>query len=305
MLKHPELLFETNQEGVEYVKTNNRYAFLMESTSIEYNTMRECNLAKVGSTLDEKGYGIAMRKNWAYRDNFNHALLELQEQGELEKLKRKWWNEMGANLCSTKKEQADAQPLKLENLGGIYIVLIVGSVMAMIHGIISWMGFVYRKAKSHKVGLKVAFKEELKFVLEFTTYNRDLKSANSVYSPSRNSSCTIESMEGDNDMEKNKKEQADAQPLKLENLGGIYIVLIVGSVMAMIHGIISWMGFVYRKAKSHKVGLKVAFKEELKFVLEFTTYNRDLKSANSVYSPSRNSSCTIESMEGDNDMEKN
>lgn len=63
LTKNPHLLTETNQEGVENVKKNNRYAFLMESTSIEYNTMRECNLAKVGQTLDEKGYGIAMRKS--------------------------------------------------------------------------------------------------------------------------------------------------------------------------------------------------------------------------------------------------
>lgn len=63
MEKHPEFLFDSNQEGVENVKKNNRYAFLMESTSIEYNTVRECNLAKVGQTLDEKGYGIAMRKS--------------------------------------------------------------------------------------------------------------------------------------------------------------------------------------------------------------------------------------------------
>ncbi|XP_073816653.1 glutamate receptor ionotropic, kainate 2-like [Musca autumnalis] len=204
MNKNPHLLTESNQEGVENVKKNNRYAFLMESTSIEYHTVRECNLAKVGQTLDEKGYGIAMRKNWAYRDNFNHALLELQEQGELEKLKRKWWREMGSNLCSTKQEQADAAPLNMENLGGIYIVLIVGSGMAMIHGIISWICFVIKKARSHKVSLKAAFKEEFKFVLEFTTYTRDLKTSNSIYSPSRNSSCTIESLEAENSIELNE-----------------------------------------------------------------------------------------------------
>lgn len=63
MKKHPEYLTNSNQEGVDRVKTNTDYAFLMESTSIEYNTKRECNLKKIGDALDEKTYGIAMRKS--------------------------------------------------------------------------------------------------------------------------------------------------------------------------------------------------------------------------------------------------
>lgn len=65
MTKNPQYLTETNQEGFERVKNSkdHTYAFLMESTSIEYNTMRECSLKKIGDALDEKGYGIAMRKS--------------------------------------------------------------------------------------------------------------------------------------------------------------------------------------------------------------------------------------------------
>lgn len=68
MLAHPEYLTETNQEGLERVKSSDvqngkTYAFLMESTSIEYNTQRECKLTKIGEALDEKGYGIAMVKS--------------------------------------------------------------------------------------------------------------------------------------------------------------------------------------------------------------------------------------------------
>uniref|UniRef100_A0A1A9VGY6 Ionotropic glutamate receptor C-terminal domain-containing protein n=1 Tax=Glossina austeni TaxID=7395 RepID=A0A1A9VGY6_GLOAU len=105
MLAHPEYLTETNQEGLERVKSSDvqngkTYAFLMESTSIEYNTQRECKLTKIGEALDEKGYGIAMVKNWPYRDKFNNALLELQEQGVLAQLKNKWWNEIGAGVCN-------------------------------------------------------------------------------------------------------------------------------------------------------------------------------------------------------------
>lgn len=68
MLENPNLLTETNQEGVQRVVDSDvnsgvTYAFLMESTSIEYNIVRECKLQMVGEPLDEKGYGIAMVKS--------------------------------------------------------------------------------------------------------------------------------------------------------------------------------------------------------------------------------------------------
>lgn len=39
------------------------YAFLMESTSIEYVIERNCELTQIGGMLDSKGYGIAMRQS--------------------------------------------------------------------------------------------------------------------------------------------------------------------------------------------------------------------------------------------------
>ncbi|KAG1653685.1 Glutamate receptor ionotropic, kainate 2 [Nymphon striatum] len=38
------------------------YAYLMESTSIEYVTQRTCNLTQIGGLLDSKGYGIATQQ---------------------------------------------------------------------------------------------------------------------------------------------------------------------------------------------------------------------------------------------------
>lgn len=56
-----EVLVNSNAEGIQRVKEGN-YAYLMEATSIEYNIERECNLTQVGGLLDNKGYGIAVRK---------------------------------------------------------------------------------------------------------------------------------------------------------------------------------------------------------------------------------------------------
>lgn len=49
---------KTYQEGIQKVLQGN-YAFLMESTMLDYIIQRDCNLTQIGGLLDTKGYGIA------------------------------------------------------------------------------------------------------------------------------------------------------------------------------------------------------------------------------------------------------
>lgn len=58
MKSQDNLFVKTYDEGVARVLEGN-YAFLMESTMIEYMVQRDCNLTQVGGLLDSKGYGIA------------------------------------------------------------------------------------------------------------------------------------------------------------------------------------------------------------------------------------------------------
>ena len=52
---------ETTRDGIERVE-NGDYAFLMESTMLEYQVSQKCNLTQVGGLLDSKFYGIGLRK---------------------------------------------------------------------------------------------------------------------------------------------------------------------------------------------------------------------------------------------------
>ena len=59
--QRPSVYASSNEEGVERViKSAGKYAFLMESSSIEYITARQCKLTQVGGLLDSKSYGIAL-----------------------------------------------------------------------------------------------------------------------------------------------------------------------------------------------------------------------------------------------------
>lgn len=56
--KKPSVFVPTYEEGIQKV-LQGQYAFLMESTMLDYIVQRDCNLTQIGGLLDSKGYGIA------------------------------------------------------------------------------------------------------------------------------------------------------------------------------------------------------------------------------------------------------
>lgn len=50
-------LVKSIEDGIQRVLKSD-YALIMESTTIDYITRRNCNLTQVGGIIDSKGYGI-------------------------------------------------------------------------------------------------------------------------------------------------------------------------------------------------------------------------------------------------------
>lgn len=71
-----EVLVDKNEIGVKKAEEE-KYAFFMESVSIEYEVQRHCRLTQVGGLLDEKHYAIAMRKGMTFRKQNMLFLSEL------------------------------------------------------------------------------------------------------------------------------------------------------------------------------------------------------------------------------------
>ncbi|XP_049301470.1 glutamate receptor ionotropic, kainate 2-like isoform X3 [Anopheles funestus] len=164
MMANVDLLTSSNPEGLQRVKTEN-YAFLMESTSIEYIVERECDVTQIGGLLDDKGYGIAMRKNSPYRSALSEAVLRLQEQGVLTSLKRKWWKEKrGGGACSQSTSDDGAEELDMDNVGGVFFVLFVGCSFASLFGCCELFFVIAHRARRHKVPFREELMAELRFV---------------------------------------------------------------------------------------------------------------------------------------------
>ncbi|XP_017853493.1 glutamate receptor ionotropic, kainate 2 isoform X2 [Drosophila busckii] len=130
--KKPLAFTSTYEDGIRRVNQGN-YAFLMESTMLDYIVQRDCNLTQIGGLLDTKGYGIATPKGSPWRDKISLAILELQEKGDIQILYDKWWKNID-ETCTRRssKKLSKANALGLENIGGIFVVLIAGILVAFV-----------------------------------------------------------------------------------------------------------------------------------------------------------------------------
>ncbi|KAK2920599.1 glutamate receptor ionotropic, kainate 5-like isoform X2 [Channa argus] len=146
--KQPSVFVKSTEEGIARV-LNSKYAFLMESTMNEYYRSLNCNLTQIGGLLDTKGYGIGMPLGSPYRDEITLGILQLQESNRLEILKRRWWE---GGQCP-KEEDHRAKGLGMENIGGIFVVLICGLIIAVFVAIMEFVWSTRRTAETDEVNL--------------------------------------------------------------------------------------------------------------------------------------------------------
>ncbi|EFO98729.1 CRE-GLR-3 protein [Caenorhabditis remanei] len=127
MSSSPGLFVQSSKEGIARVKSSD-YAYLMESSMLEYAVERDCELMQIGGLIDQKGYGIGLPKGSPYRELISTAILRLQEKTELTELKEKWWKDKSV-VCEQpkRKDQDDG-----ESIGGIFIILVVGLVLTAV-----------------------------------------------------------------------------------------------------------------------------------------------------------------------------
>ncbi|KAI8520548.1 Glutamate receptor ionotropic, kainate 3 [Branchiostoma belcheri] len=123
----PSPFTKTVEEGILRV-LNGNYAFLLESTMNEYVRRKSCNLTQIGGPLDSKGYGIGTPNGSPFTDDISNAILSLQEQGRLEELYRKWWK----GSCPAEEKDWFFSSLKWDQVGGIFIVLMVGLALSTV-----------------------------------------------------------------------------------------------------------------------------------------------------------------------------
>uniref|UniRef100_A0A3B4GJ67 Glutamate receptor n=1 Tax=Pundamilia nyererei TaxID=303518 RepID=A0A3B4GJ67_9CICH len=128
-------------EGIRKAKKG-PYAFLWDMAVLEYVALTDddCTVTVSGSSMSSKGYGIAMQHGSPYRDLFSQKILELQEKGDLDIMKQKWWPRAGrCDLSSHASAHPDGRSLKLHSFAGIFCILAAGLLLAcLVAGLEAW-----------------------------------------------------------------------------------------------------------------------------------------------------------------------
>uniref|UniRef100_A0A8C7L0Q3 Glutamate receptor n=1 Tax=Oncorhynchus kisutch TaxID=8019 RepID=A0A8C7L0Q3_ONCKI len=166
----PSPFVKKTAEGVLRVrKSKGKYAYLLESTMNEYIEQRKpCDTMKVGGNLDSKGYGIATPKGSPLRNAVNLAVLKLNEQGLLDKLKNKWWydkGECGSGGGERSKVShsgthtyTKTSALSLSNVAGVFYILVGGLGLAMLVALVE---FCY-KSRAEAKRMKMTFTDAMR-----------------------------------------------------------------------------------------------------------------------------------------------
>nr|QUP79598.1 ionotropic receptor 12 [Monochamus saltuarius] len=184
----PSVFVNSNSEGVRRVlMSNGGYAFLMESTQIEYEIETKCDLKQVGTFLDTKTYGIAMPLGAPYKTAINKAILRLQESGMLNSLKLKWWKEKRKEHYSCQIddfEEMESEDLTLASTNGLFFLLGIGIAIAIILAALELLWNVKTISTEEHLTYWETLKMELKFACNIWITKKRIKPVIS------NSSCS-------------------------------------------------------------------------------------------------------------------
>ncbi|CUT99119.1 Glutamate receptor ionotropic kainate 2 [Echinococcus multilocularis] len=172
-----DVFVQNTEEGIERVLKGD-YVFVLESSWNEFYNKRDCRLMQIGRQLDSKGYGIGLQQGSPYRDPISESILKLQKAQTLDQLKRKWWTEFNiSEPCANAKEGSkEAKPLGIEQVGGVFVLLIIGFFWAFIVSVIEFC--VHNKACVKSQGaLFSEMWKELKFAMRCMTPSTRAKSS--------------------------------------------------------------------------------------------------------------------------------
>ncbi|KAL8560807.1 hypothetical protein ACOMHN_064092 [Nucella lapillus] len=174
-----DIFVANNNEGATRVK-NGGYAYLAESTAVEYAVARDCDLTNIGGNLDSKGYGIATPTGSLYREIFTTEILRLKEAQKIHELKTKWWKrELGAKDCLAEEgAKGSASELTVDKVGGVFVVLMGGVVAGFFMAICEFMWKARKNARKDQQTLCSEMAEEFRFAVRCFGSKKSVKKRN-------------------------------------------------------------------------------------------------------------------------------
>ncbi|WKX90931.1 hypothetical protein Q1695_009628 [Nippostrongylus brasiliensis] len=164
-MKNRDVFVKDNREGVEMAIRKN-FAYLMESTSLEFEVSQNCNLTQIGGVLGSKGYGIALQKKSEWTDRISRQILLYQKRGIIEMKKSKWWRSKGATCTGTSSAVKQQRfSLNMHNVAGLFIILGAGLLFGIFTVVVELFIRCRQIAKKENISFWTELTNELRFAL--------------------------------------------------------------------------------------------------------------------------------------------
>ncbi|KAK0087742.1 hypothetical protein PV325_000213 [Microctonus aethiopoides] len=118
--------YDTVEDAIHDVKIGKLMAFIWDSSRLEFEAAKDCELVTAGELFGRSGYGIGLQKGSPWADAVTLAILDFHESGFMEILDKNWILQGNIQQC----EQFEKAPntLGLENMAGVFILVGIGIV---------------------------------------------------------------------------------------------------------------------------------------------------------------------------------
>uniref|UniRef100_A0A0N4ZCL6 PBPe domain-containing protein n=1 Tax=Parastrongyloides trichosuri TaxID=131310 RepID=A0A0N4ZCL6_PARTI len=130
---------DSTKEAINRVLTSeNGFAFIGDALDIQYAVLTNCDLQTIGNEFSRKPFALGVQTGHPIKDKLSTSILRLLHQRKLETLKQKWWdNNPNKAKCPTTSDSNYG--IKIENIGGVFIVILAGIIMAIVTLIIEYI----------------------------------------------------------------------------------------------------------------------------------------------------------------------
>ncbi|XP_017847480.1 glutamate [NMDA] receptor subunit 1 [Drosophila busckii] len=117
--------YVTAEQAIQDVKKGKLMAFIWDSSRLEYEASKDCELVTAGELFGRSGYGIGLQKGSPWTDAVTLAILEFHESGFMEKLDKQWIFH-GSVQQNCELFEKTPNTLGLKNMAGVFILVGVG-----------------------------------------------------------------------------------------------------------------------------------------------------------------------------------
>lgn len=126
-------IYNDTSRAIKAVKDGDLDAFIYDGTVLSYMASQdeECRLLQVGSWSAMTGYALAFPHHSKFKLNFNAKILELRENGDLERLSRFWMS----GTCKPREnlqEKRASEPLSIAQFLSAFLLLAIGMGISMV-----------------------------------------------------------------------------------------------------------------------------------------------------------------------------